>query len=73
MSDAADGWKPKRQHRRHIYYKVQVYDGTSLTWRDQKDAFDEVASARAHIEEMLAGETTRIMVVDGRSRYPLDD
>ena len=73
MPTGANEWKPRRQHRRHIYYKVQVYDGTSLTWRDQKDAFDDVALARAHIAGTLAEETTRIMVVDGRSRYPLDE
>jgi hypothetical protein len=73
MSGGADGWKPRRQHRRHTYYKVQVYDETSLTWRDQKDAFDKVALARAHIAETLAGKTARIMVIEGRSRYPLED
>jgi hypothetical protein len=72
MVGDADGWKPKRQHRRHTYYKVQTYDVGSLTWRDEKDAFDEVAAARAHIENALAGSTARIMVVEGRNRYPLE-
>lgn len=65
-------WRPRRQHRRHIYYKVQVFDEVSLTWLDEKNAFDELDSAREYISQNLAGKTIRIMVVDGRRRYPLD-
>jgi hypothetical protein len=66
-------WRPRRQHRRHVYYKVQVFDETSLTWLDEKNAFDEVASAKRFMEENCAGKKVRIMVVDGRDRHPLEE
>lgn len=72
MSGDTKLWKPKRQHRRHTYYKVQVYDEDSLTWRDGKEAFDDLAAARAHMSNTLAGTTARIMVIEGRNRHPLD-
>jgi hypothetical protein len=67
------GWRPRRQHRRHVYYKVQVFDDTSLTWLDQKNAFDDVDSAKLFVTTALAGKKARIMVVDGRNRHPLQE
>jgi hypothetical protein len=71
MSNFDHPHRPKRQRRRHIYYKVQVFDQTSLTWRDEKDAFDDEAAARGYMVTNFEGKTTRIMVVDGKKRYPL--
>ncbi|MFI5022224.1 MAG: hypothetical protein ACHQRJ_11305 [Alphaproteobacteria bacterium] len=73
MPNEKEGWRPRRQHRRHIYYKVQVFDETSLTWLDEKNAFDDVATARDVISEHLGGKKVRIMVVDGKRRYPLQE
>jgi hypothetical protein len=64
-------WKPKDTHRRHTYYKVQVYDSVSLTWRDERPAFDELNAANIYIAQTLAGKQSRIMVVDGARRSPL--
>lgn len=72
MSDK-DEWKPKRRLRRHVYYKVQIYDNRSKAWRDQKPAFDSLDDARAYLaSEITAPATVRIMSVDGRERKPVD-
>lgn len=73
VADDRDQWRARRQHRRHVYYKVQVFDDVSLTWLDEKKAFDDVAEARQLILRQLGGRKARIMVVDGRRRYPLDE
>lgn len=72
MTDDRDQWRPRRQHRRHVYYKVQIFDEVSLTWLDKKDAFDDLSDAREFILQQPGGQKARIMVVDGRRRYPLD-
>jgi hypothetical protein len=64
-------WKPKRTHRRHVYYKVQVFDSVSLTWVDEPSAFDELTAANNYIAQTLAGKQSRIMMVDGARRFPL--
>jgi hypothetical protein len=64
-------WKPKTARRRHKYYKVQVFDPLSLTWRDEPSAFDQLNSANSYIAQTLAGKQSRIMVVEGARRFPL--
>lgn len=64
-------WKPKRTHRRHTYYKVQVFNSVSLTWLDEPSAFDEPSAANNYIAQKLTGKQSRIMVVDGTRRFPL--
>ena len=64
-------WKPKRQHRRHTYYKVQVFDSKSLTWSDEPSAFDELDAANTYIVQKLSGKQTRIMIVEGAKRILL--
>jgi hypothetical protein len=66
----ASNWKPKRQHRRHTYYKVQIFDKTSVTWIDEPPAFDELRLANEYIASTLVGKEARIMVIDGARRYP---
>jgi hypothetical protein len=73
MTGTERGWRPRRQHRRHVYYKVQIFSTSSLTWTDEKSAFDEISSARDHISKILGGKKTRIMVVDDKRRYPLEE
>ena len=73
MTDDRKIWRPRRQHRRHLYYKVQVFDDISLTWLDEKDAFDELVHAREFLLRHLGGKKARIMVVDGKRRYPLQE
>jgi hypothetical protein len=66
-------WRPTRKWRRHIYYKVQLFDSVGMTWRDEKPAFDELDDAKAYIREKVPKTTTaRIMAVDGRVRTPVD-
>lgn len=66
-------WRPTRQWRRHVYYKVQVRDDVSMVWRDEKSAFDTIDVARAYIAEKLPNTATvRIMSVDGRTRLQVE-
>jgi hypothetical protein len=39
-SSVMTNWKPRRKHRRHAYYKVQVFHSLPLTWRHEPSAFD---------------------------------
>ena len=73
MTNDRKVWRPRRQHRRHIYYKVQVFDDLSLTWLDEKNAFDDLASAREFILLQLGARKARVMVVDGKRRYALEE
>jgi hypothetical protein len=66
-------WRPTRKWRRHVYYKVQLFDSVALTWRDEKPAFDDLKDARRYIAERVPhGATARVMAVDGRARTPVD-
>lgn len=71
MSEKDPVWKPRRQHKRHTYYKVQWFDKVSLTWRDEKESFDSVDEANQIRLTKYEGKQSRIMVVEGRKRYPL--
>ena len=73
MSEKDPVWKPRRQHKRHTYYKVQWFDDVSLTWRDEKESFDSKDEANSLRLSKHAERRTRLMVVEGRTRYPLDE
>ncbi len=64
-------WKPKHAHRRHTYYKVQVFNSISVTWVDEPSAFDDLGAANNYVAQSLAGKQARIMVVEGGRRSPL--
>lgn len=73
MTDENDAWKPKRFLKRHTYYKVQVFDDVSLTWRDEKEGFDEKDEANNYRRSKFSTKRTRLMVVEGRKRFPIDE
>ncbi len=55
------------------YFKVQVRDPRTLSWKDQrKAAFDDEASARAYRDSLSADPETRIMRWDRAGAVPLD-
>jgi hypothetical protein len=64
-------WKSDDARRRNTYYKVQMFDSVSLTWVDEPSAFDELTTANKYIVEKLGSKQSRIMVVDGKRRFPL--
>ena len=64
-------WKPRRQHRRTPYYKVQVFDNILQSWSDVRRAFDTSKAARAYISESLCKRETRIMVIEEQGRHVL--
>ncbi len=64
------GFKPTR--RRHIYYKVQIYDEVSMVWRDEKQAFEDFKSAKEFVgSHVKPGAKARLMQVDGKTRKPV--
>lgn len=68
---ADEVWRPRRHHRRETYYKVQVFEQRSQSWRDVRGVFDTVEAARGAVAERK--EMARIMVIEGGARYPLPD
>jgi len=61
-------WKPGRQRRRGIYYRVEVYDQVSLCWLDAPGTFGSIGEASQYITGELRGRRARIMRIDGRKR-----
>lgn len=61
-------WKPGRQRRRGIYFRVETYDQTSLCWRDAPGTFGSVEEASEFIARKLSGQRARVMKIDGRKR-----
>jgi hypothetical protein len=62
-------WKPARQQRRRgIYFRVEVYDPTSLCWLDAPGTFGSVEAASEFIKRELNAGQTRVMKIDGRKR-----
>lgn len=61
-------WKPGRQRRRSIYFRVEFYDQMSLCWLDAPGTFGSVEEASTFIARELNGRRARIMKIDGRKR-----
>ena len=61
-------WKPARQRRRGIYFRVEIYDQTSLCWLDAPGTFGSVEEASEFIARELKGRGARVMKIDGRKR-----
>ncbi len=62
-----------RRWRRTPYYKIQVFNETFQTWKDERKVFGTVEAARVHIAQSLASAKARIMVVHRDHRYVLDE
>ncbi len=61
-------WKPGRQRRRGIYFRVEFYDQTSLCWLDAPGTFGSAEEASKFIAEELSSRRARVMKIDGRKR-----
>jgi hypothetical protein len=62
-----------RQWRRTPYYKVQVFNATFQSWKDERKIFDTAEEARAYISEAFPEAQARIIVVHRDHRYVLDE
>ena len=71
MTERDPLWKPERQRRRSIYYRVEVYDPQSLCWLDAPGTFADVESASTFIAREMSGRRARIMQIDGKRRTVL--
>jgi hypothetical protein len=59
--------------RRLPYFKVQVYDPRTLSWKDhRKEAFDDERLAQAYQNAIAKGVKTRIMKWDESGSHPLE-
>jgi hypothetical protein len=66
--DKGSAWKPARQRRRGIYFRVEMYDLTSLCWVDAPGTFGSVEEASEFIARELGGRQARVMRIDGSKR-----
>lgn len=66
--DDGPPWKPARQRRRGIYFRVEMYDPTSLCWLDAPGTFGSVEEASEFITRELSSRRARVMKIDGRKR-----
>ena len=64
--------KPRRW-RKDPYYKVQVFNETFQSWKDERGAFDTIDDARAYIKVNVAPSRARIMEVRRESRHVIED
>ena len=68
QEDKGSPWKPARQRRRGIYFRVEMYDPTSLCWLDAPGTFGSAEEASEFIMRELSGRQARVMKIDGRKR-----
>jgi hypothetical protein len=61
-------WRPGRQRRRGVYFRVEIYDQTSLCWRDAPGTFGSIREASDFIAQQSSGRPARVMKIDGRRR-----
>lgn len=64
--------KPRRWRKQFPYYKVQVFDHTVNSWKDERKVFDTIEAAQAYIEDRIAPQAARILVIETKGRHVLD-
>jgi len=62
-----------RPRRAFPYYKVQILDRRSLSWKERKEGFDTLEEAREFVSRSLTDEKTRIVMVDEKGYHNLED
>ena len=62
-------WRPSRRHRRTPYFKLQFWDATVNSWRDEKTGFDTLEEAREFAVAKLRGQRVRVMQVGEKGRW----
>ena len=55
------------------YFKVQVFDQRSVTWREKKVGFDTFEEAKRFIDNLPAEERVRIVRVEEDGYHEVDD
>jgi len=64
--------KPRRWRKQFPYYKVQVFDQTVNSWKDERRVFDTVEAAQSYIADEIAPHAARILVIETKGRHVLD-
>lgn len=59
---------PRGRHRRPPYFKVQFFDRTSLSWQDDRRAFETIDEANKYIARKHPTPETRIVIVEKNGR-----
>lgn len=65
--------KPRRWRKDFPYYKVQVFNNIFKSWKDERQAFDTIKEAKEYISKKLSSLSTRIIVVEEKDRYVLEE
>ena len=64
--------KPRQWRKQFPYYKVQVFDQTVNSWKDERKVFDTVQAAQHYIADEIAPRSARIMVIENKGRHLLE-
>lgn len=68
----SETWRPRRKHRPFPYFKVQVLDDLTLSWKDVQRAFSTENEARAYIADKLTSTNARVMLVEASGRSVIE-
>jgi hypothetical protein len=64
--------KPRRW-RKEPYYKIQIFNPTFQSWKDERGAFDTLEEARASLARSVGPSRARIMEVWRDSRQIIQE
>jgi hypothetical protein len=64
--------KPRRWRKDFPYYKIQVFDETVKSWKDERKVFKTVEAAQDYITRKIAPRPARIIVVEHGGRHVLN-
>jgi hypothetical protein len=64
-------FKPTKKRRDYPYYKLQVNNKVSMSWKDVRGAFDTLEDAAAYTKLKLQNDEVRVIVVEEKKRYEL--
>jgi cytochrome P450 len=63
--------KPRRWRKDFPYYKIQVFNETVQSWKDERKIFQTIDAAADYIRQEIAPRRARIMVVERTGRHVL--
>lgn len=63
--------KPRRWRKDFPYYKIQVFNETVQSWKDERTVFETTEAAQDYIAKKVAPKRARIMVVERTGRHVL--
>ena len=71
MSSDKVPWQARRHRKRGVYYRIEIFDETSVCWKDAPGTFDTSNDAQAAIRHSYSDRKARVMQIDGAKREVL--